>query len=212
MLSSALYSQGNETAENTGQNNQNTGAESTPLPSGYGDAVWGSYLTDVKDKISGRLAYTDDKTIIISRDGDLEYHYGFFYKDPLITGEEARPASDTENTAGNADEAAAGEEVKDEGKLFYVSLKFPYLDKDLVYNKIKEKYGLHSSEDIKNNQGAMAWNSDKTVILMWIDRYEDKPYCRRIVYVSKEISAQLNEYHYTIFNKREIELIKQLTP
>ncbi len=212
ILFSALYSQGNDTAENREQANQNTGAEGTPLPSGYGEAVWGSYLTDTKEKISGRLVYTDDKTIIISQDGDLEYHYGFFYKDPLITGEDMKPAPDTETGTVNTDEAAAGEEIKDEGKLFYVSLKFPYIDKDLVYNKIKDKYGLHSSEDIKNDQGAMAWNSDKTVILMWIDRYEGKPYCRRIVYVSKEISAQLNEYHYTIFNKREIELIKKLNP
>lgn len=211
-LFSALYSQGNDTTENTGQENQNTTTESTPLPSGYGEAVWGSYLTDVKDKISGRLVFTDDKTIIMSKEGDLEYHYGFFYKDPLITGEDVKPASDTENAADNTTEGTAGEEVKDEGRLFYVSLKFPYLDKDLVYNRIKDKYGIHSSEDVKNNQGAMAWNSDKTVILMWIDQYEGKPYCRRIVYVSKEISSQLNEYHYSIFNKREIELIKKLNP
>jgi len=212
MLVSALYSQENGAAENTNLTDQDKKAEGTPLPSGYGEALWDSYLTDTKDKISGRLIYTDDKTIIISKDGDLEYHYGFFYQDPLITGESTEITAEPENRADNTSEQPGAEEIKDEGKLFYVSLKFPYIDKDLVYNKIKEKYGIHTSEDIKNNQGAMVWDSDKTVVLMWIDRYEGKPYCRRIVYVSKEISARLNEYHYTIFNKREIELIKKLNP
>lgn len=208
LLFSPLYSQETVEADNSDQIKK---SEESVIPSGYGEAVWGSFLTDVREKISGRLVFTDDKTIIKSRDGDLEYHYGFFYKDPLITGEKTDSAEEAA-VAENSNDTVAADEVKDEGTLFYVSLKFPYLDRNLVYNKIKEKYGIHTSEDIKNNQGAMAWDSDKTVIVMWIDQYEGKGYCRRIVYVSKEIAAQLNEYHYIIFNKREIELIKQLNP
>lgn len=194
IICSSLYSQepaGNDRTE--------------AVPAGYGEAQWGAYLTDTKTKVSGRIIFTDEKSIIISREGDLEYHYGFFYRDPLITGEKIS----TDAAAGTETDTP---EVKDEGTLFYVSLQFPYLDKDLVYNKIKEKYGNHSSEDIRNNQGAMAWNSEKTVILMWIDQYEGKPYCRRIVYVNKEIALQLKDYHHSIFHKREIDLIRQLTP
>ncbi len=209
LLFSSLYSQETVETENRDQIKQ---SEESVIPSGYGEAVWGSYLTDVREKISGRLVFTDEKKIIKSRDGDLEYDYGFFYRDPLLTGERIDVSDQADNASDNTNDAVATEEVKDEGTLFYVSLKFPYLDQNLVYNKIKEKYGIHSSENIKDNQGAMAWDSDKTVILMWVDQYEGKPYCRRIVYVSKEIAAQLNEYHYAIFNKREIELIKQLNP
>lgn len=206
---SVLYSQEAAEAENTEQTKQ---TEESAIPTGYGEAVWGTFLTDVREKISGRLVFTDDKTIIKSRDGDLEYDYGFFYKDPLLTGEKIDVSDQADDVSENTDDTVAAEETKDEGTLFYVSLKFPYLNQDLVYNKIKEKYGIHSSEDIKDNQGAIAWDSDKTVIVMWIDQYEGKPYCRRIVYVSKEIATQLNEYHYAVFNKREIELIRQLNP
>ncbi len=209
LLFSVLYSQEAAEAENTEQTKQ---TEESAIPTGYGEAVWGTFLTDVREKISGRLVFTDDKTIIKSRDGDLEYDYGFFYKDPLLIGEKIDVSDQADDVSENTDDTVAADEIKDEGTLFYVSLKFPYLNQDLVYNKIKEKYGIHSSEDIKDNQGAIAWDSDKTVIVMWIDQYEGKPYCRRIVYVSKEIAAQLNEYHYAIFNKREIELIKQLNP
>lgn len=203
LICSSLYSQEPAGADRTDQPVENNNA--VVIPAGYGEAQWGAYLTDTRDKISGRLIFTDDKAVIISRDGDLEYRYGFFYRDPLITGDkpaiEATPETEAETP-----------EVKDEGTLFYVSLQFPYLDKDLVYNKIREKYGDHSSEDIRNNQGAMAWNSEKTIILMWIDQYENKPYCRRIVYFNKEIASQLKDYHQTIFHKREIDLIKQLNP
>lgn len=87
LLSSALYSQG---IAETANKEQTKKSEGSVIPLGYGEAVWGSFLTDVKEKISGRLVFTDDKTIIISKDGDLEYRYGFFYRDPLITGEKKR--------------------------------------------------------------------------------------------------------------------------
>lgn len=203
LICSSLYSQEPAGTDRTDQPVENNNA--IAIPAGFGEAQWGAYLTDTRDKISGRLIFTDDKSVIKSRDGDLEYHYGFFYRDPLITGEKIA----TETAPGTEGDTP---EIKDEGTLFYVSLQFPYLDKDLVYKKIKEKYGDHSSEDIRKNQGAMAWNSEKTIILMWIDQYENKPYCRRIVYVNKEIASQLNEYHYSIFHKREIDLIKQLSP
>lgn len=188
-----------------------TGDKIEKLPEGYANLTWGTYLSEAKDKISGRLTYTDDKTVIISKDNELEYYYGFFYREPEPadkTGEEPAGTADKTGTAGKEETAPP----KDEGKLFYVSLNFPYLDKDAVYEKIKKKYGVHTGETIKDNQGAIAWDSEKTVVLMWIDRYGKKPYCRRITYISKDISKELNDYTNTIFNKTEIELMKKLNP
>lgn len=188
-----------------------TGDKIEKLPEGYANLTWGTYLSETKDKISGRLTYTDDKTVIISKENELEYYYGFFYKTPETAEKGAEQPEDKTDTAdtGKTDEANP---PKDEGRLFYVSLNFPYLAKDDVYEKIKKKYGVHSGETIKDNQGAIAWDSEKTVVLMWIDRYEKKPYCRRIIYISKDISKELNDYTNTIFNKTEIELIKKLNP
>ncbi len=184
-----------------------TGNKIENLPEGYANLTWGTYLSEAKDKISGRLTYTDDKTVIISKDNALEYYYGFFYKKP----ETSEKSTDTNDTTGTP-EIDETTPPKDEGKLFYVSLNFPYLAKDAVYEKIKKKYGVHSGETLKDNQGAIAWDSEKTVVLMWVDRYEKKPYCRRIIYISKDISKELNNYTDTIFNKTEIELIKKLNP
>ena len=75
---------------------------------------------------------------------------------------------------------------------------------------MKERYGEPTGENMKDNRGALVWDSEKTMIVLWIDSYEKKPFCRRITYLSKDISAQVTDYQNKIFNKREIEILKDL--
>ncbi len=178
----------------SGQNNGDETAGKANLPSGYQSITWGTPLSKARDSIKGKLVYTDEKRIIVSSDGELEYHYGFFYRDPEYREEE--------NEA----------EGIDEGKLFYVALKFPYLSMEEVKKKIEEKYGPSTNENITDNQGAVAWNGDKTIIIMWVDEYEDMSYCRRITYLSKDIAREVNDYKNTMFNDTEIEIIQKMTP
>ena len=193
------------------------------IPDGYGNLTWGTYLTDARTKIAGVLTYTDDKTVILSKDKELEFKYGFFYKEPSVekvTEEQVTEKKAVDEKVPEKKEEAKAETdkqpvttpEKDEGRLFYVSMNFPYLDKNQVYEKIRKKYGKHTGENLKDNQGAIAWDSENTIVIMWVDRYEKKPYCRRIIYISKQISKELNEYTYTMFNKTEIELIKKMNP
>lgn len=81
-----------------------------------------------------------------------------------------------------------------------------------VMEKMQTKYGEATMSNIKDNQGALAWDSEKTIVIVWIDRYEKKPFCRRITYLSKEIAKELNTYVEQVFNKAELDLIKQLNP
>lgn len=206
-LAAAVYAQdkpADSTAPKDGTKKEDTGNEK--IPDGYGNLTWGMYLSDAKDKISGFLTYTDNKRIIISKDKELEYYYGFFYKEPSADSDTAKKdGSEPEKKDETAQE-------KDEGRLFYVTISFPYLDKDKVYEKIRSRYGNHSGENIKDNQGAVAWDSENTIIVMWVDRYENKPFSRKIIYISKKMSKELNDYNNTIFNKREIEILKKMNP
>jgi hypothetical protein len=163
--------------------------------------TWGTVLSEAKDKIVGKLAYTDDQKVIISRDGELEYYYGFFYMDPAKYEKEAQPES-----------AAAEAQANDEGKLFYVSLKFPYLAMDTVKQKLIDKYGESTFENLLRGRGAIAWDSEKTIVIMWVDLYEGASFCRRINYISKETTKELNAYVQAMFNKIEIDVIKKLNP
>jgi hypothetical protein len=175
---------------------------------GYEGVAWGTRLTAARDTIKGKLYFTDEKSLILSRDGELDYHYGFFYQDPAMEKADSAEAVKKEG----ADKQKEGTDKSDEGKLFYVALKFPYLSMDEVRKKIEEKFGPATTENMNKNQGAIAWNGEKTIVIMWVDRYENKPYCRRITYVSKEITRELNDYQIKVFNRVELELIRKLNP
>ena len=152
-------------------------------PDGYGSISWGTLINDAEKKIKGKRYYTDDKKIIRSREGEIEYYYGFF--------------SDGKNP---------------QGKLFYVSVKFPYLTLETVQNKVENAYGESTNEQIKNNQGALIWDTEKTIIIIWVDRYDNRAYSRRISYISKEIAAEVNKYQENLFNAKELEIIEKLNP
>jgi glucose/arabinose dehydrogenase len=213
-LASAAFTQTNQRQSNqqqpaqqqANQNDNQSGSSAEKIPDGYGDLTWEMYISDARDKISGVLTYSDEKTVIRSKDNEMEYYYGFFYKEPT----EEKIQADA--NAGNTPAENTNTQEKDEGKLFYVSMNFPYLGKDQVYDKIQNKYGKHKSENIKDNKGAIAWSSDNTIIIMWVDQYERKPFCRRIIYISKKMSSELNAYVHGILNKTEIDLIKRMNP
>ncbi len=177
------------------------------VPNGYENIAWGVKLSDGRDKIKGKLVFTDDKSIIISKDGDLEYYYGFFYVDPALESADALK-KDTDNK--EAAKKTENTDKVDEGKLFYVALKFPYLSMDEVKKKIESKYGPSTNENLHKMQGALAWNGENTIVIMWVDRYENKPFCRRITYVDKKITKELSDYQFKIFNRVELAILRQL--
>lgn len=185
------------------------------IPSGYENIAWGVKLSEARDKIKGKLVYTDDKSIIISKDGDLEYYYGFFYVDPALESTISGKQTDKEEVKKET-EPKEGEkrsetgEKADEGKLFYVALKFPYLSMEEVRKKIEAKYGPSTNENLHKMQGAIAWNGENTIVIMWVDRYENKPYCRRITYVDKKITKELSDYQFKVFNRVELAILRQL--
>jgi hypothetical protein len=177
------------------------------IPAGYENVAWGTKLSDARNRVRGKLVFTDEKTLILSREegiDNLDYYYGFFYIDP------AKDITAGKKTAEKEAVKTEGQEKADEGKLFYVDIKFPYLVMEDVQKTIEKKYGTFTDKKITDNQGAIIWNGDSTIIVMWIDRYENKPYCRRITYVDKKVTKELSDYQYRIFNKVEIAVLNQL--
>jgi hypothetical protein len=184
-----------------------TSGTKTSIPDGYGGVKWGTLLSKAREGIAGKLVFTDEKTLIISRDGDLEYHYGFFYVDPAVS-----PVDKVEEKKDKSGKGQAQTQGQDEGTLFFVSLKFPYLSMAEVRKKIEDKIGPATNDFLTKGQGAVAWDSDKTFVVMWVDRYRANSYCRRITYLSKDIAKELNNYQTRVFNKNELDLIMKLNP
>lgn len=180
--------------------------KSAALQDAFGGIKWGSPYSEVLKKIAGKLIYKDEKRSIVSRDEDLTYRYGFLYKDPetAVDAAKKQPAS----PAGTAPAAAA----QNEPRFMYATMEFPYLTMQDVKKKIEEKYGAPTGENIKNNQGAYVWESEKTTLIMWVEQYKKAPYCRKISYISKDISIESNKYNQDMFNRTEIEVLKKLYP
>jgi hypothetical protein len=179
------------------------------LPGGYENVTWGIKLSEARNKIKGKLVFTDEKTLIISREEgmeNLEYYYGFFYIDPAIEA----GAAGTKPADGTTGTTTGGQEKADEGKLFYVEMKFPYLSMEEVQKKIESKYGTYTDKNLIKDQGAIAWNGDTTIIIMWVDRYENKPFCRRITYIDKRITKELSDYQYRVFNTVELGVLRKM--
>ncbi|RPI90564.1 MAG: hypothetical protein EHM32_11410 [Spirochaetales bacterium] len=162
---------------------------------GFNKTKWGDSLNSVKNNVLGKITYTDEKKIITSRDGDIEYIYGFFAR-------ETAPAADTGDTTA----------AEIEPRLYYVAVRFPYLAMDEVNRRIQDQYGPFTGETLKDNQGARIWDSEKTAVVMWVDRYEKKPYSRKITYVGKELAKDVNKYQEEVFSRAEIEILKRLKP
>ena len=182
-------------------------AQKAALPEGYGEMKWATPLEEALKTIKGKLTFTDNRKVILSREGDIEYRYGFFYREP----ESAEPAASTASAAPAAPAATAPDKTAENRPLlFYVSVGFPYMTLDSVLALMKERYGEPTGENMKDNRGALVWDSEKTTIVLWVDSYEKKPFCRRITYLSKDISVQVTDYQNKIFNKREIEILKTL--
>ena len=162
---------------------------------GFNKTRWGDSLNSVKENLLGKITYTDEKKIITSRDGDIEYLYGFFVR-------ESAPAAGTGETAA----------AEAEPRLYYVAVRFPYLAMDEVNRRIQDQYGPFTGETLKNNQGARIWESDKTSVVMWVDEYEKRPFSRKITYVGKELAKEVNKYQEEVFSRTELEILKRLQP
>ena len=99
-----------------------------------------------------------------------------------------------------------------EAKLYYVLVRFPYLHMDEVKKKIASKYGEPNGETIKNNQGALIWDFERTSIIMWVDDYEKNPFCRKITYIGKDLAKDVNDYQKKVFTSKEMEILRNLNP
>ncbi len=199
-----------ETKREEPQKKEGTG----PIPEGFGNLQWGATFSETREKVLGEITFKDEKRVILSKEGNIEYVYGFFQPDPALVsekqGKDAAKSADTKQKVQAQEQSSATQ--AGEPKLYYVVIKFPYLTMDDVKNKIQERYGAPNGQSIKNNQGALIWDSKKTTIIMWVDSFEKKPFSRKITYIGKDLAKEVNEYQKQIFNKNEIEILRTLNP
>ena len=181
-------------------------SQSKNAVTGFGGASWGQSISEVRKIVKGKIFFDDEKKLILSRDGEITYRYGFFAKMDADKAPQEQPA------ANAAQPAAAPAVTGDESKFFYAISEFPYIALDRIREKLAAQYGEPTGDTVKKSQGALVWDSGTGAVIAWVDAYEKKPYCRKISYISKEIAKELNKYQSDVFSKKERDVIKNLIP
>jgi hypothetical protein len=209
-------------------------AETKKPVDGYSGVKWGVNMSEAKKGLRGKIVFDDEKRIIVTRDGEITYRYGFFYKAPLAenaspsTAPTAAPqiastAAPVASVASPAPSAAVtpvptaapvqtDKKNEPETRLFYVITEFPYISLEDIRGKMTAEYGEPTGDTITKAQGAVVWDSGKGVVIVWVDAYEKNPYVRKISYLSKDIAKEIKENLTKEFNKRELDVIKRLVP
>jgi len=200
-------------------------AETKKPVDGYSGIKWGSPIADVRKSVKGKIVFDDEKKIVVTRDGEITYRYGFVFKEkapvkqdtPQASQTPKEPATGQDTTATTQNPPAtpqqpAQESAEGETKFFYTILEFPYITLDEVRKKMVAEYGEPTGDTINRAQGALVWDSGTGAAIVWVEAYEKKSYCRRISYISKTIAKELNTYQMSVFNKKEIDVIKNLAP
>jgi hypothetical protein len=197
---SAAYSQTAPQSQTQPQSTAPASSQSKNAVTGFGGASWGQPISEVRKIVKGKIFFDDEKKLILSRDGEITYRYGFFAK---MDADKAPQTASAEQPA-----AASGEE----SKFFYAISEFPYIALDRIREKLAAQYGEPTGDTVKKSQGAIVWDSGSGAVIAWVDAYEKKPYCRKISYISKEIAKELNKYQSDVFSKKERDVIKNLIP
>jgi len=166
-------------------------------------------MSEVRKMIKGKIFFDDEKKLILSRDGEITYRYGFFAK---MDADKA-PQTPRQPAANEAQPAAPSTAAPaDEPKFFFAISEIPYIALDKIREKLSAQYGEPTGDTIKKGQGALVWDSGSGAVIAWVDAYEKKPYCRKISYISKDIAKELNKYQSDVFSRKEREVIKNLIP
>jgi hypothetical protein len=168
---------------------------------GFGGVNWGVSMTEAKKGLKGKIVFEDGKKLIVTRDGEITYRYGFFSKETV------KPEEGAASSSKQAQSQPAAEP-----KFFYAVSEFPYLLLPKLKEKMVAQYGEPTGDNVKKNQGAVMWDSGSGVVIVWVDAYEKKPFCRKISYISKDIAKELNTYQEELFSKKEMEVLKSLVP
>ncbi len=190
-------------------------AISTSL-NGFAGVNWGTQYKDVKERFRvlqnsqdvadsiNILADSPGESLLIER-GGLRYKFLFYSKkEPKI--------NESSNILRQKNNENKKMELQKMARFFFVSSEIPFVPSETLYEKIKGKYGKHTSTAASKERGAYIWDVDSGVVVQWVESYREQPYSRSIYYVSKEIRAEIMRDLEVYQNYKELKIIEKLIP
>jgi hypothetical protein len=197
---------------------------------GFGGALWGDSYKEVKSKIVGEVKEKNDGDFIVSQVGELTMKYGFF-RNPLALKKDA-PAKESKTAEGTESMKDTGKEketekkdeqlalmtvkekkekeINERAKLFYVTIRLPYILSDRIEEKLNQRLGKAQGKNIKTNQGVIWWETGENLVLLWVDDVNGTPYSRKIDIIGKKIREEIKLQQRELAKERENKILTDL--
>ncbi len=177
---------------------------------GFSDTNWMTPFSDIKDKFKTLstsnlnnekieiLHMIRNQYILIKRN-NIQYRYNF-YKTPY------------EVIKINNHEISFDEYDQTEAVLYQVRIILPFISAELLEQKIEASFGkkTKSTVDPKTLRGADIWDLEGGYIFLWYEPYNNKPFSRRIDFISKDLSTKILQESKDYFDSQEKQLLKDL--
>lgn len=177
---------------------------------GFSDTNWMTPFSDIKDKFKtlSTSNLTNEKIEILNmvrnqyiliKRNNIQYRYNF-YKTPY----EVVKVNNHDITFEDYDQT--------EAVLYQVRIILPFISAGLLEQKIEAIYGkkTKSTVDPKTLRGADIWDLEGGYIFLWYEPYNNKPFSRRIDFISKDLSKKILEESKDYFDSKEKQLLKDL--
>jgi hypothetical protein len=177
---------------------------------GFSDTAWMTPFSQIKDKFKTlsttnlnnekiQILHMERNRYILIKRNNIIYRYNF-YKTPY----EVIKIKNHDITFDQYDQT--------EAVLYQVRIILPFIEAKLLEEKIQNAYGkkTKSTVDPKTMRGADIWDLEGGYIFLWYEPYNNKPFARRIDYISKELSQKILEESKDYFDSKEKELLRDL--
>ena len=188
----------------------------SPGLNGFIGINWGTQYQDVKEKFRvlessqdvtdpiNILADTPGESLLIER-GGIRYKFLFYLKkEPTM--------DDNSNILNQKNDENKTMDMKKMARFFFVSSELPFVPSETLYEKIKGKYGKHTSTTANKKRGAYIWDINNGAVIQWVESYKKQAYSRSIYYASKVIRAEIMQDLEAYQNYKELKAIENLIP
>ena len=199
------------------EENQNAAENTTNFVlDGFSGVRWGTKYQDVKERFRTlsnnkdveypiEIIFDSKGKKLLVRRANIYYNYLFYKK---TTPEKMKDKKIIDKQANNGEENEASKIAR----FFFTSSSFPFVPSKEIYNKLKAKYGAHTTSTSDKNKGAYVWDISEGIVVQWVEAYKDQPYTRSIYYISKEIREEIMKDLVEYQNYKELKAVENIVP
>lgn len=216
----------NATKSDKGDTNTESASQTLISSSGFAGSNWGDAFVEVKKGALGKVKAIQEGEFILTSYKEFHIRYGFYREELKVSAKPANngnsnPQQNANTQPTNMSDSDRQKELmsdrerrekaqNDSARLFYVTLELPYIASEKIEKKLEAKLGQSKGRQVSQKRGLVWWETDKTLVILWLDAVNGNSYTRKIDFIGKEIRDEINRKQQSRDRKRENNVVKGL--